>query len=501
MSATFIEPTDKVIRSVAVRLNPGDQNPTKVPLGALADNIKLDTNATISPIIGALQPFDMPENVQEFAINTKIYLNDYLDRFQQIDMRIANMATSSDDRFQQIDMQFSNMVTSMVTSSDIANMVTFNEQRSIVEEQDVSDYSNISNSIVFGDQLSDNSLVGAHNIVFGDNNIVNQHYAVTVGNGNTLTGYYSLTIGIGNISHGHRNVSIGYDNDIQGNNTYCFGHDNMLTSTSDTIVYGLIGTGLEKNVNPIKSGLICGQYNDHVDDQSHVFSVGIGDDENSRKTGFFVNTNGSAYVDGNFRVGQAVADTSVAGVGTILSRALHVTEGTQTTSLNVTGESAFHGYLEIDGNHLIDNNAVDILHGNLRLRQGTVIGSGGDYAEYIKPWYDNNLRMQDRSGYMVTIKNGALQKAGIDDHIIGITSKTPSIIGNSRAIPEDDNPDTWSCVGLRGFVEVYDDGSCEPETFCKCGGNGIATKADTQGFETYFVIERVSENKILVEVK
>ena len=109
--------------------------------------------------------------------------------------------------------------------------------------------------------------------------------------------------------------------------------------------------------------------------------------------------------------------------------------------------------------------------------------------------------MQDRSGYMVTIKNGRLQKASVDDHIIGITSKTPSVIGNSRAIPENDNPDTWSCVGLRGFVEVYDDGSCEPETFCKCGGNGIATKADTQGFETYFVIERINENKILVEVK
>lgn len=57
--------------------------------------------------------------------------------------------------------------------------------------------------------------------------------------------------------------------------------------------------------------------------------------------------------------------------------------------------------------------------------------SGADYAEFIKPWADNNKENEDRVGYFVTIKDGLLYKANEDDYIVGITSGNPSIVGNA----------------------------------------------------------------------
>lgn len=57
--------------------------------------------------------------------------------------------------------------------------------------------------------------------------------------------------------------------------------------------------------------------------------------------------------------------------------------------------------------------------------------SGADYAEFIKPWADNNPNAEDRVGYFVTIRNGLMCKANAGDYIAGITSGNPSVVGNS----------------------------------------------------------------------
>ena len=181
--------------------------------------------------------------------------------------------------------------------------------------------------------------------------------------------------------------------------------------------------------------------------------------------------------------------------------------------------------------------------------------SGADYAEFIKEWYDGNPDNEDRVGYMVTIgEDGKLHKANEGDYIIGITSGYPAVIGNSdedyfwkyerdkfnRIITEEktitiqeeqpdgsiidketivrnkkinDNYDEnksyihrydrpeWDYVGMRGIVPCRDDGTCVARGFCKCGHDGIATRADTRGFDTYYVIERIDDETISVEVK
>ncbi|MDE6732056.1 MAG: hypothetical protein K2J77_04185 [Oscillospiraceae bacterium] len=159
---------------------------------------------------------------------------------------------------------------------------------------------------------------------------------------------------------------------------------------------------------------------------------------------------------------------------------------------------------------------------------------GADYAEFIKPWFDDNPEGEDRVGYFVTIKDGKLRFAEADDYIVGITSGNPSVVGNGdedwlgrwqrdefdRIITENGcfkaNPDydpsikyverknrpEWDYVGMIGVLPLRDDGTCVPGGFAKCGVGGIATKADDwECHKTFFVIERVNECIIKVEMR
>ncbi|MDE6663573.1 MAG: hypothetical protein K2K46_09550 [Lachnospiraceae bacterium] len=59
----------------------------------------------------------------------------------------------------------------------------------------------------------------------------------------------------------------------------------------------------------------------------------------------------------------------------------------------------------------------------------------------------------------------------------------------------------WDYVGMVGVIPVRDDGTCLPDHFCKCGQGGIATLAPERGFDTFYVIERISANIVSVELR
>lgn len=59
----------------------------------------------------------------------------------------------------------------------------------------------------------------------------------------------------------------------------------------------------------------------------------------------------------------------------------------------------------------------------------------------------------------------------------------------------------WDYVGQVGTIPVRDDGTCMPDHFCKCGGNGIATFANERGFDTFYVVERINDHVVSVELK
>lgn len=180
------------------------------------------------------------------------------------------------------------------------------------------------------------------------------------------------------------------------------------------------------------------------------------------------------------------------------------------------------------------SNAVRITYYGEVFALDAYSSSGADYAEFIKPWADNNPNNEDRVGYFVTVKDGGLCFAEEGDYIVGITSGNPSVVGNgdedwlgrwqrdefNRIIMEDgyfkENPDydpsqkyigrksrpEWDFVGMIGVLPLRDDGTCKPGGFAKCGAGGVATAADAwECHKTFFVVERVSENVIKVEMR
>lgn len=59
----------------------------------------------------------------------------------------------------------------------------------------------------------------------------------------------------------------------------------------------------------------------------------------------------------------------------------------------------------------------------------------------------------------------------------------------------------WDYVGMVGVLPVRDDGTCLPGRFCRCGTGGVATLAEKRGFDTFFVIERKTENIVSVVMR
>lgn len=163
--------------------------------------------------------------------------------------------------------------------------------------------------------------------------------------------------------------------------------------------------------------------------------------------------------------------------------------------------------------------------------------TGTDYAEYIAPWYDNNVDNEDRIGYFVTVKNNQLYKAENINNVIGVTSGTYGLLGTgepfgqwkgkykkdnlgrpvvdgegnliiseqydeSLEYEERGNRPEWSPVGLMGQLHVYDDGTCQAGQYCKCGEKGTATlSAEEDTCQRWFVLERVSDNTIKILFK
>jgi len=185
-------------------------------------------------------------------------------------------------------------------------------------------------------------------------------------------------------------------------------------------------------------------------------------------------------------------------------------------------------------------------NGNMFI-DGVYSSPAADYAEMFETVDKNPIDV----GYFVTaVEKGKIRKATASDQfILGITSATPSLIGNSAGlrwqgkyltdewgrkkyhevtipaekdnegniliperkemhpmlnpewnpseeyIPRTERPE-WVAVGLMGQILIRDDGTCEEQGYCWTNDEGIATKA-SQG---YRVLKRTGVNQVLVLV-
>ena len=118
-----------------------------------------------------------------------------------------------------------------------------------------------------------------------------------------------------------------------------------------------------------------------------------------------------------------------------------------------------------------------------------------DAEEEVEQLDDNGTPMLDENGMPVMVKTGNIIK---NAHYKLAADYNPT---KQNDYIERKNRPEWSYVGMVGVIPVRDDGTCEAGCFCKCGQNGIATRAESRGFDTFFVIERISDNVVSVEIR
>ncbi|MDE7425106.1 MAG: hypothetical protein K2N51_15705 [Lachnospiraceae bacterium] len=203
-----------------------------------------------------------------------------------------------------------------------------------------------------------------------------------------------------------------------------------------------------------------------------------------------------------------------------------------------------------NGNYSSRSNAFRIDYNGKVFAKSEYASTGADYAEYFE-WLDGNEDDEDRRGFFVTMDGDKIKKANAGDYILGIVSGQPAVLGNNdecymgryelddfgcyieeeitvemekfneetgetekvettaKHFKEKETYDPtlpytprakrkeWSAIGMLGVLSVRDDGTCAVNGCCKCGENGIATKAE----EGYRVIKRVNDNIVKVILK
>ncbi|WP_433771262.1 peptidase G2 autoproteolytic cleavage domain-containing protein [Bacillus wiedmannii] len=197
-----------------------------------------------------------------------------------------------------------------------------------------------------------------------------------------------------------------------------------------------------------------------------------------------------------------------------------------------TAEEAYSWFIA-NGTNDIDHNigAKWLAHnGEMYIEGASYNASGTDFAQMFEA---ADLKPID-VGYFVTFSSD--EKIRIansnDSFILGISSATPALIGNSGALSWQKRYKTdnfgkrqyvrtetqeiqpllntewdpackyiarrdrteWLPVGLIGQMLVRDDGTCQTHGYCRPNDDGIATKAES-GF---FVIKRTGDNQILI---
>ena len=186
--------------------------------------------------------------------------------------------------------------------------------------------------------------------------------------------------------------------------------------------------------------------------------------------------------------------------------------------------------------------------------KGGTTTTGADYAEYFE-WLDGNPSNEDRAGTLVALNGDKIYPANHEDEILGVISGTAAVVGDNpecdwqgrfltdnygrpivemieefvttldpeageskqtsvgffphytlnpeydetkKYIRRSERPE-WDVVGLMGKLHVNDDGTCVPNGYAKCGGNGVATASAEK--TNMRVMKRITDNIILVFMK
>ncbi|MGI8278408.1 peptidase G2 autoproteolytic cleavage domain-containing protein [Bacillus mycoides] len=254
-------------------------------------------------------------------------------------------------------------------------------------------------------------------------------------------------------------------------------------------------------------------------------------------------TAGGSYSHAEGKHAIALGEAAHAeGTATIANGFSSHAEGNHTSTANFAGshimgkfgtaEEAYSWFIA-NGTNDTDYNigAKWLAHNGEMYIDGASYNAGGtDFAQMFEAADHSPIDI----GYFITFSSEEkIRKATSNDSfILGISSATPALIGNSGALSwqkryktdsfgkrQYTRTDTqeirpllntewdpackyisrrdrteWLPVGLIGQMLVRDDGTCETHGYCRPNDDSIATKAES-GF---FVIKRTGENQILI---
>ena len=340
-------------------------------------------------------------------------------------------------------------------------------------------------------------------------------------------GGYTTASGQRAHSEGDYTYAYGNNSHAEGSNTTAYGNNSHVEGYFSYAADTAHAEGLYTSA----TGLYA-----HTDGERTVGSTYSAHASGCRTTA----SNANSYSMGHYNTAMTTGGTAVNTTGT----ALVIGNGTSATALRNAFSIMFDGTVK----------ASSTITGNVT----------ADYAEFFE-WADKNKNNEDRVGHFVTFDENDSNKIRIareeDDFILGIVSGEPFVLGNAdcdvwtgmvvrdnfnRVIyepaplmkvdeetgeyvpvldkegnqiyqgkrpiinPEYDSSQEyinrserpeWDAIGMLGVLSVWDDGTCVPGKYCKVANGGIATYCDKRNFDTYRVLERVTDNIVKVVFK
>lgn len=345
-------------------------------------------------------------------------------------------------------------------------------------------------------------------------------YSTAIGLDCMAVGAHSQAFGAGTKSYGEQAHAEGNYTTAQANNSHAEGNKTFATGESAHAEgertnaterathaegYMTYASNFASHVSgKFNKAMTTGGYSSNT--KGDAFVIGNGTDKNSRSNAFRVTYGGAVYGTGEFNTSGA-----------------DYAEFFEWQDGNPDAEDRVGRFVTMDGEFIRYASQGDYILGIVSGNPAVVGNSDEDYKhrwlkddfgrfirEYLEPseelidttdMLDDDLN-QLRNDPDVEEREGAFyRKTEVPtDHVT--TSwrfkQSPDYNPDQPYTERKDRPE-WDYVGMLGVLAVYDDGTCEVNSYCQCGENGIATKSSMAiAGQSFRVIKRIGPNIVKV---
>lgn len=334
----------------------------------------------------------------------------------------------------------------------------------------------------------------------GDSSVASGELSHAEGYRSTASGQYSHAEGTNSEASGDYSHAGGCYSQASGDCSYAFGYE--------AIAMGTFAYSLGRGTIAYDSQHVIGSYNMPAQN-SEIFVIGNGTSDGRDadcSTALYVSKYGNLNVSGS--VNAYSADYA---------------EFFEWKDGNPQSEDRVGHFVTMDGEHIQYANSGDYILGIVSGNPAVVGNDGIGYH-----WkYERDAFGRIVTEYLETVEeeidvsnlsDEEIKKLKTDSNVAekdGKFYRSYSVVSDTetsqcrRKINSDYNVDLpyverkdrpeWDYVGMLGILPVYDDGTCEVNSYCQCGENGIATKATMAvPGQAFRVIKRVSSNIIKV---